>query len=83
MTDYSATNYNMMDCNGNRFIKGNTTDCDMTDYEQWKQWLNKWNVQYEIWDCTGTKELVIPNGRYYVSINFELSGKFIDIDAFE
>lgn len=41
----------------------------MTDFEQWKQWLDKWNVEYEI------KEYKDFRG-YEPTIEFEIDGVY-------
>ena len=56
----------------------------MTDYEQWKQWLDKWKVKYKEKEWNpGQKELVI-NGIYcQASVVFTLEEKFITVTAYE
>lgn len=55
---------------------------EKTDYEQWKEWLNKWNVEYEEkqWN-QNQKELVIKSLWSYVTIVFDLHDNFIYISG--
>ena len=56
----------------------------MSDYEKWKEWLDKWNQEYteKTWN-PGIKELVIEGIFCQVSIQFDLNEKFIGITAYE
>ena len=56
----------------------------MTDYEQWKQWLDKWNVKYEEekWN-PNVKELIIGGIYCQASIVFDLEEKFLQMTAYE
>lgn len=54
------------------------------DYEQWKEWLDKWNIGYDEWmHHPNVKELVVF-GRYcQASIVFDLEDNFIRMTAYE
>ena len=55
----------------------------MTDYEQWKEWLDKWNISYGEREYSFSKELTV--GGYYCAtvIEFDTSGRFLDMTAYE
>lgn len=55
-----------------------------TDYQQWKDWFDKWNVFYreETWN-SGQKELVIDGTWCQASAVFTLEDKFICLTAYE
>ena len=57
---------------------------NISDYEQWKQWLDKWNVSYreERW-TQNTKELIVDSNWAVASIVFDLDDKFICMAAYE
>lgn len=56
----------------------------MSDYEQWKQWLDKWDVEYteKTWNLN-QKELIIDGIYCQASIVFDLKDKFIEVTAYE
>lgn len=55
-----------------------------TDYELWKEWLDKWSIPYEVWDeYTGVKELRIEDCWAVAYVQFELDGKFIRFATYE
>ncbi len=56
----------------------------MSDYEQWKEWLDKWNVEYteETWN-PGLKELIIRGSYCVASIQFDLNEKYLELTAYE
>ena len=56
----------------------------MSDYEQWKQWLDKWNVSYreETWR-RDRKELIVDGSWAVASVVFNLDDKFICMTAYE
>lgn len=55
----------------------------MTDYEQWKQWLDRWKVFYtEREHCFG-KELSVSGLHCEALIEFDDSGKFKELTAEE
>lgn len=56
----------------------------ITDYEEWKQWLDKWNIKYEeeIWN-PDQKELIIGGSFCQASIVFNLKNEFICMTAYE
>ena len=56
----------------------------ISDYEQWKQWLDKWNVTYEEkqWN-PNEKELIIGGCYCQASIVFDLNDNFICMTAYE
>lgn len=55
-----------------------------SDYIQWKNWLDRWNVKYEekIWN-PNIKELIIGGTYCQASIVFDLDDKFIEMTAYE
>lgn len=55
-----------------------------TDYQQWKDWLDKWNVNYEeeTWN-PNKKELVVGGCYCQTSIVFDLEDNFICMTAYE
>ncbi len=55
-----------------------------SDYQQWKDWLDKWNVCYreETWN-EGQKELVIDGHYSVASCIFTLENKFICLTSYE
>ena len=54
------------------------------DYEQWKQWLDKWNVSYREETYTqNTKELIIDGHWAAASVVFDLNNNFICMTAYE
>lgn len=55
-----------------------------TDYEQWKQWLDKWHVDYEEkqWN-PGIKELIIGGIYCQAVIQFDKDENFFGITAYE
>jgi hypothetical protein len=55
-----------------------------TDYEQWKDWLDKWNVKYEekTWN-PNEKELVVDGSYCVASVAFDLNNNFICMTAYE
>jgi hypothetical protein len=57
---------------------------EKNDYEQWKEWLNKWNVKYEeqTWH-KGVKELTVDGTYCLASIVFDLENNFIRMTAYE
>ena len=57
---------------------------DITDYDQWKQWLDKWNVKYEEkgWN-PNVKELIVDSKYSVTAIVFDLHDKFLHILAYE
>lgn len=60
----------------------------MTDLEQWKEWLNKWGVKYEIsyYECIDPKHVYIEvYGPYcHASIQFNKHDEsFVKMSAYE
>lgn len=56
----------------------------MSDYEQWKQWLNKWNVEYEEKQWSPNKKELIVGGCYcQASMAFDLFDNFIGMTVYE
>lgn len=56
----------------------------MTDLEQWKAWLSKWNIPYEVWDeYSGTTAIVIGGVWAFAEIQFKKNGKFICLTKYE
>lgn len=55
-----------------------------TDYQQWKDWLDKWNVPYEetTWNKV-QKELIVGGSYCQASVVFTLEDKFICMTAYE
>ena len=56
----------------------------VTDYDQWKQWFDKWDVEYteKTWNV-GSKELVMRGHYCLASAAFDLDGNFICLTAYE
>lgn len=56
----------------------------MNDYEQWKKWLDKWNINYEeqTWN-PNQKELVVNGSWCVASIVFDLENNFKCMTAYE
>ena len=54
------------------------------DYQQWKEWLDKWNVEYEevTWN-PNVKELVIGGAYCLASVMFSLDNNFVRMTAYE
>lgn len=54
------------------------------DYEQWKEWLNKWNVDYEekAWN-KNQKELIVNGSWCVASVVFDLENNFKCMTAYE
>ena len=47
----------------------------MTDYEQWQQWFDKWNIKYEAIDWLEKRgKTITVNDDVYVQ--FDSNGKF-------
>lgn len=46
----------------------------MTDYEQWQQWFDKWNIKYEAVDWLERGKTITVNDDVYVQ--FDVNGKF-------
>ena len=45
----------------------------MTDYEQWKQWLDRWNIDY--WEMERSyAKFIVANGT---TIEFDVNDNFI------
>lgn len=57
---------------------------EKNDYEQWKEWLDKWNVNYEekTWN-KNQKELVVDGGWCVASVVFDLENNFKCMTAYE
>lgn len=56
----------------------------MNDYEQWKQWFDKWDVKYEEKQWSpNVKELIIYGSYCLASVVFDLNDNFIDMTAYE
>lgn len=56
----------------------------MNDYEQWKQWLEKWNVKYEEKEWNPNQKELIVGGTYcQASVVFDLENNFIAMTAYE
>lgn len=55
-----------------------------SDYQQWKDWLDKWNVKYEekTWN-PNEKELVVGGSYCQASVAFDLEDNFICMTAYE
>lgn len=55
-----------------------------SDYEQWKEWLDKWSVKYEeqTWN-PNQKELIISGHWCVASIAFNMDNNFICMTAYE
>lgn len=55
-----------------------------TDYEQWKDWLDKWDVPYkeETWN-PDMKELIVNGSWSQASVQFDLSDNFIRMTSYE
>lgn len=55
-----------------------------SDYEQWKEWLDKWNVKYEeqTWN-KNQKELIISGHWCVASVGFDMDDNFIGMTAYE
>ena len=56
----------------------------MSDYEQWKQWFDKWSVPYreETWN-PNQKELIVDGSWSVASVVFDLDNKFICMTSYE
>jgi hypothetical protein len=56
----------------------------VSDYIQWKNWLDQWHVKYEekTWN-PNIKELIIGGTYCQASIVFDLDDKFIEMTAYE
>ena len=54
------------------------------DYEQWKEWLDKWSVKYEekTWN-PHKKELIIFGHWCVASVVFDMDDNFICVTAYE
>lgn len=57
---------------------------EKNDYEQWKEWLDKWNVDYEeqTWNLN-QKELVVNGSWCVASVVFDLEDNFKCMTAYE
>lgn len=55
-----------------------------TDYHQWKEWLDKWNIDYEemAWN-PNSKELIVGGSYCQASIVFDLEDNFKCMTAYE
>lgn len=55
-----------------------------TDYQQWRDWFDKWNVEYEeeIWNSEH-KELIVGGSYCQASVVFDLEDNFICVTAYE
>lgn len=58
------------------------------DYEQWKEWLDKWNIPYmemeEVRQLTRVKELIVEGNNWdATSIVFTLNNEFICMTTYE
>ena len=55
-----------------------------SDYDQWKDWLDKWGVVYseEEWN-EGSKELIIRGHYCVASIAFDLENNFKCVTGYE
>ena len=55
-----------------------------TDYHQWKEWLDKWNINYEetTW-IPNSKELIVEGSYCLASIVFDLEDNFKCMTAYE
>ena len=55
-----------------------------SDYEQWKEWLDKWNVKYEEQTWTPNQKELIVSGHWCVaSVVFDMDNNFICMTAYE
>lgn len=54
------------------------------DYEQWKEWLDKWNINYEekTWN-PNVKELIVGGIYCQAAIVFDLKNNFMHMTAYE
>ena len=56
----------------------------MNDYEQWKQWLDKWNIEYEEKEWNpNVKELIVDGIYCQAAIVFDLENNFLHMTAYE
>ena len=55
------------------------------DYEEWKEWLDKWNLKYKETDTPeyNIKEIIIYNGFSTIEVQFNFNGKFIGLTSYE
>lgn len=56
----------------------------VSDYIQWKNWLDKWKIKYEekTWN-PNVKELIIGGTYCQAAIVFGLNDNFIEMTAYE
>jgi len=60
------------------------TDEVKTDYQQWKEWLDKWNVDYKEKTWIPNQKDLVVFGRYSVAaIVFDLDDNFVRMTAYE
>lgn len=54
------------------------------DYEQWKEWFDKWNIPYreETWH-QNKKELIVDGTWCLASVMFDLENNFECMTAYE
>jgi hypothetical protein len=57
---------------------------EKNDYEQWKEWLDKWSIDYEerTWN-PNSKELTVDGHWCLASIVFDLENNFKCMTAYE
>lgn len=57
---------------------------NISDYQQWKDWLDRWNVDYEeqTWN-PNVKELIIGGSYCQAAIVFDLEDNFKCMTAYE
>lgn len=57
---------------------------ETNDYQQWKEWLDKWNVEYEekTWN-PNVKELVVGGSYCQAAIVFDMKNNFQCMTAYE
>ena len=57
---------------------------EKNDYEQWKEWLDKWNVDYaEVTWNPNQKEHIVRGSWCVASVVFDLENNFKGTTAYE
>lgn len=53
-----------------------------TDFEQWKEWLDKWEIEYIERSINDRKNLIIPGLEANTRIKFDKQEKFVYVTSF-
>lgn len=64
--------------------KTTSSNYEYNDYEQWKNWLDKWNIKYEekFW-IPNQKELFVDGYYSCAAVEFDLDNNFIRMTSYE